>query len=363
VELVAQPFDPAAGRVTGTTRHIVDRVQQAGFNSFFDASQTGVLVFEPGNQAPNVSQLAWFDRTGKQLAFIGTPAVHYDLRLSHDARRLASSAGVPKSEIWVDDLLRGVRMRLTFDPETDNGNPVWSPDGSTLLFSTLRGSKAGVGIFRKASNGSREQELFLSSDNPAREAWATDWSRDGPFLLFSRGDMANATEAEIWALLLMGERKPTLFLHAAAAAFDAQFSPDGRWVAYVSRESGSYEVYVTSFDPAKVLNGAGAVRAGKWQISSDGGTTPRWRGDGKELFYITPGNAIMSVEVKGQGESFNIGRSQRLFVGPSNPFASTYDVTPDGRRFVMSTVPEQQEAPLTLVFNWTARVRTTSPVN
>jgi eukaryotic-like serine/threonine-protein kinase len=359
-ELFAQPFDPAAGLVTGTARRIVDHVQQAGFNAFFDASQNGVLVFEPGNQATNVTQLAWFDRTGKKLALIGTPAVHYDLRLSPDAHRLASSAGVPKSEIWVDDLLRGVRMRLTFDPETDNGDPVWSPDGNTLLFSTLRGSKAGVGIFRKASNGSGEQELFLSSDKPDREAWATDWSRDGRFLLFSRGDMANYSEGDIWVLPLIGEKKAIQFLHPAGGSFDAQFSPDGRWVAYVSRESGSFEVYVTSFDPAKVLNRDAAVRAGKWQISNDRGTTPRWRRDGKELFYMDPGNTIISVEVKGQGQSFEVGRSQRLFVAPANPFASTYDVTPDGQRFVMSTSPEEEEVSLSFVLNWTARLRTTS---
>src|SRR5262249_21524202 len=127
-DLVAQPFDPGAGRLTGTTRHIADRIQQDAFDAFFDVSQSGVLIFEPASQAPNVTQLAWFDRTGKRLAIIGTPAIHYDLRLSPDGRRLASSAGAPKSEIWVDDLVRGVRMRLTFDPETDNGDPVWSPD-------------------------------------------------------------------------------------------------------------------------------------------------------------------------------------------------------------------------------------------
>jgi Tol biopolymer transport system component len=249
-------------------------------------------------------------------------------------------------------------MRLTFDPETDNGIPVWSPDGKSLLFSTLRGSKAGVGIFRKDSNGAGRAELVLSSDRPNREAWATDWSRDGRFLLFSRGGMANSAEADIWVLPLTGERKPILFLRAAAAAYDAQFSPDGRWVAYTSRESGIPEVYVAPLDPAKLLNGGtGGTPAGKWQVSSNGGSVPRWRRDGKELFYIGPENSIMAVEVEGRGASFNVGQSQRLFVAPVSPFDSTYDVAPDGQRFVISASPEEESPPLVLMFNWTARAQ------
>jgi len=262
--------------LTGTARPIADQVQQWAFDSFFDASQNGVLIYEPTTREPAETQLTLLDRSGKRLAFIGVPAIHYDLRFSPDGRRLASSAGAPKSEMWVDDLERGVRMRLTFDPDTDNGIPVWSPDGSRLLFSTLRGSKAGVGIFQKASSGAGGEELLLTSDRPDREAWATDWSRDGRFVLFSRGDMANSSEADVWVLPLTGERKPILFLHAAAAAYDAQFSPDGRCVAYTSRESGRPEVYVVPFDAAKILNAASTdrVSGGKWQISSDEGTTP-----------------------------------------------------------------------------------------
>jgi serine/threonine protein kinase len=357
--LVAQPFEPGRGQLTGTARPIVDQVQQWAFDSFFDASQNGVLIYEPTTREPAETQLALLDRSGKRLAFIGVPAIHYDLRFSPDGRRLASSAGAPKSEMWVDDLERGVRMRLTFDPDTDNGVPVWSPDGSRLLFSTLRGSKAGVGIFQKASSGAGGEELLLASDRPDREAWATDWSRDGRFVLFSRGDMANSSEADVWVLPLTGERKPILFLHAAAAAYDAQFSPDGRWVAYTSRESGRPEVYVVPFEAAKILNAASTdhVSGGKWQISGDEGTTPRWRRDGKELFYIS-GNTITAAEVEGKGASLLVGRSRPLFVAPVSPFALTFDVTPDGQRFVMSTAPEQEELPLVLMLNWTAKLPT-----
>lgn len=354
--VMAQPFEPRTGQFTGTSRPVVEQVQQGPFTSFFDASQNGILIYEPNTRTPTATQLSWYDRTGKKLSPIGVPAIHFDLRLSPDGHRLASSAGGPKSEIWVDDLDRGVRMRLTFDPETDNGIPVWSPDGKYLLFSTLLGSKAGVGIFRKAANGAGGLEMLLPTDRPDREAWATDWSRDGRFVLFSRGGLANGSNADIWMLPLTGERKPRLFLHAAATTFDGQFSPDGRWVAYTTRESGRNEVYVVPFDASKLQSGVGAEGApgGKWQISSEGGQVPRWRKDGKELYYLGLDNAITAVEVDGSGVSFSVGRSQRLFVAPVNPFASTFDVAPDGQRFVMSASPEEEEPPLILMVNWTA---------
>jgi serine/threonine protein kinase len=357
--LVAQAFNPDSGIVTGTARPIAEQIGRGAFLTFFDASQNGVLVYQPAAHAATETRLAWYDSGGKRLSFISVPAVHFDLRLSPDAGKLASSVGNPKSEIWVDDLRRGVRMRLTFDPETDKGIPVWSPDGNRILYGTLRGSKAGVGIYEKASSGAGSEELLLPSDRPDREAWATDWSRDGRFVLFSRGDMANALDGEIWVLPLVGDRRPRLFLHAAAAAYDGQFSPDGRWVAYTSRESGRPEVYVVPFDASKFLNGAtsNSFPAGKWQISSDSGSVPRWRGDGKELFYIGPGNTLMAAEVAGKGTSFEVGRSQSLFAAPVSPFAISYDVTPDGKRFVMSVAPDEENLPLTLMSNWTTKLK------
>jgi Tol biopolymer transport system component len=345
--------------LSGTARSVVDQVQHGAFTSLFDVSQNGVLIYEPATRAPLETQLAWYDRSGKRLAAIGAPGIYPDLRLSPDAGRLAASAGAPKSEMWVHDLVRGVSMRLTFDPETDNGIPVWSPDGRTLLYSTLRGSKAGVGIFRKASNGAGSQELLLPSDRPEREAWVTDWSRDGRYLLFCRGGMVNNSDADIWVLPITDKKKPVPFLHAAATAYDAQFSPDGRWVAYTSRESGRPEIYVVSFDPATLAVSEDTAKpsSGKWQISSDGGSAPRWRRDGKELFYVSLDRTIMAVAVEGKGASFNVGHSQRLFAAPLAPFSAPYDVAPDGQRFVMSAAPEEDEPPLVLMLNWTARLQ------
>jgi Tol biopolymer transport system component len=358
--VVAQPFDPHTGQLTGSPEPVTDQVQQSSFGPLFDVSGNGVLIYAPAVSLATQPAwfLAWFDRTGKRLSNIGAPGSHYDLRLSPDGRKLAASGGdARQSEIWVDDLARGVRMRLTLEPDADNGIPVWSPDASTLLFSRTVASKAGVGIFRKASNGAGDQQLVLPSDRPDREAWATDWSRDGRFLLFSRGGMSNSTDADIWVLPMTGEKKPVPFLRTKGSAFDAQFSPDGRWVAYTSTESGRREVYVVSFDGAKVLSGAGGAPAGKWLISSDGGMGSRWRRDGKELFYLGLDNSITAVEVESKGNSFNVGRSQVLFVAPVNPFSRTYDVSPDGQRFVMSASPGEEELPLVLMQNWTARLK------
>jgi eukaryotic-like serine/threonine-protein kinase len=232
---------------------------------------------------------------------------------------------------------------------------VWSPDGNRILYSTLRGSKAGIGIFQKASNGTGGDDLLLPSDRPDREVWATDWSHDGRFVLFSRGDLFNNTEAEIWVLPLTGDKQPKLFVRAAAAAYDAHFSPDGKWVAYTSRESGTPQVYVVPFQAARFLS-SGATSSslgGKWQISSAGGSVPRWRGDGSELFYVVDNN-MMAVEVEGNG--FQVGRTRSLFVAPSSPFPLTYDASRDGKRFVMA-VPDEENLPLVLVFNWTGRTR------
>jgi hypothetical protein len=155
---------------------------------------------------------------------------------------------------------------------------------------------------------------------------------------------------------LTGKADPIPFLHATSA-YDAQFSPDGRWVAYTSWGSGQSQIYVVPFEPTKLLEKDVAPFAGKWQISIEEGRTPRWRRDGKELFYIDAQEAIMAVEVSGKGRGFEVGRSRRLFTAPPHPFGATYDVTPDGQRFIWSTFPEGDASSLVLMVNWTARIQ------
>ncbi len=257
----------------------------------------------------------------------------------------------------MDELARGVRMRLTNNPGTDHGVLVWSPDGSRILFSALRG-KARLGIYQKPSNGAGGEELLLPAGTSDPHVWPTSWSRDGEFILYSRGDFYGPTHAEIWVLPLAGGGKPRLFVKTPVAAFDGQFSPDGRWVAYISKESGREEVYIVPFEAAKVINtGTGSVTSpgGKWQISPSGGFSPRWRRDGKEIFYLGPDNQMMAAEVEARGNSFEARKAQPLFKTPVAPDAAPYDVTADGKRFVIISMSNPNK-PLTLVVNWTARL-------
>jgi eukaryotic-like serine/threonine-protein kinase len=304
--------------------------------------------------------LIWFDRTGKNLSTAGEVGDYFDVRLSPDGSRLAANAGYPagspNSEIWVEELARGVRMRLTIDPETDHGVPVWSPDGKTLLFDVFSGM-ARMGIYRKSSNGVGGEELLLPA-NSTVPIWPTSWSRDGRFILYTRG--LALVQEEIWVLPVAGDRKPRLFVQAPVAAYDGQFSSNGQWVAYTSKESGREQIYVVPFDAARILNTTpGSVvtsGADKWQISASGGRFPRWRGDGKEIFYLSSDNQIMAAEVEEQGNSIRVRPAQALFRAAVAPSYSPYDVTPDGKKFVINTLSEPS-TPLTLVVNWTANLK------
>ena len=357
--LMEQAFDPERGQLKGDPHPVAERVVENEIgHAFYDASENGLLIYQQGVGRAGGRRLRWFDRAGKELDFIGEMGAYCDLRLSPDGRKLAFNAGDPNSEIWVDDLARGVGMRLTFDPDTDHGVPVWSPDGSRILFGALTG-KARKGIYQKPSNGAGAEQLLLASEPSDTQVCPTSWSSDGRFILYSRGDLYSLTQDDIWVLPLAGDHKPRPFVQAPAAAYDGQFSPDARWVAYTSKESGREEVYVVPFDAAKVLNtGAGPANVstgGRWQISASGGHSPRWRRDGKEIFYLSPDNQMMAVGVEERGNSIEVQRVQPLFRTTVAAFFSPYDVTPDGKKFVINTANVQNN-PLTLVVNWTARL-------
>ena len=201
----------------------------------------------------------WFDRTGKNQGVTSEPGDYWDVRLSPDGRKLASDAGSPNSEIWVDDLMRALRMRLTIDSDTDHSIPVWSPDGNSIAFAVMTGKVPG-GIYQKYSNGEGVEELLLA--NADKRIWPTSWSRDGRFILYSR-QVASQEDYEIWLLPMAGDRRPRPIVQAAARAYDGQFSPDGRWMAYTSEESGRGEVYVVPFETGRVLNtGPGPASSG-----------------------------------------------------------------------------------------------------
>ena len=346
--LMAQPFDARRLALSGDPFPIAEQIQIQGTppNGVFSVSENGVLAYQTGT-ATGGSQLNWFDRTGKQIGRLGDAATYYDLELSSDGKRASVSVEDQKGrDIWVYDIARGLRTRFTFDA-ADELTSLWSPDGSRIVFNSRR--KQHLDLYQKASSGDGSEEVLLE-DNA--DKYPMSWSADGKFIMYvSNGGFTSSTGDDIFVLPLSGDRKPFPFLNTKFNEGAPQFSPDGRWVAYQSDESGKNDVYVAPF------RGPG----GKWQISTGGGSNPRWRQDGTEIFYQAPDNKLMAAAVNGKGGSFEVGAVKPLFqTRPSTGFRYNYfyHVFPDGQRFLVNTAPEQAaSAPITVVLNWQAGLK------
>jgi Tol biopolymer transport system component len=343
--LMAQRFDPDRLALVGDAVPLAEQIQTeiASAVAVFAASETGVLTYQMGGEGVG-SSLFWRDRAGKQTGPLGDPAAYMDVRLSSDRQKAAVSildVRVGPPDIWIYDVSRGLRSRFTFDPAADRW-PIWSPDGTRVAFSSNR--KGQFNLYVRSYAGSGVEELILESE---RDKILSDWSADGRYLLFeARGDPT--TQSDVWALPLTGDRKPITVLQTSFRESGAVFSPDGRWIAYTSDESGRAEVYVAPFP------GPGR----KWQVSSGGGTLPRWSGTGREIFFNGAGERIMAAEVSAHGDTFEVGRTQPLFQIRVLAIGSVYDVTPDGQRFLVNTANETQiSVPMTLVVNWPAALR------
>jgi DNA-binding winged helix-turn-helix (wHTH) protein/Tol biopolymer transport system component len=367
--LMAQPLDEKNLELTGDAVRIAERVEFDPLNveADFSVSENGVLVFVTG--APTLGQLVWFDRDGKQVEKLGEPGRVSNPRISPDGKRVAAQIVNPEvgtSEIWVYDLARNARTRLTSNVESDT-NPVWSPDGRRIVFSSNRKDYRKFDIYQKDASGLvNEEVLFESDDSEAPQSW----SSDGRFVAYAKNPPSVSSLTEIWVLPLIGEGKPFPFLQAERFSHRwPQFSPDGRFIAYVSYESVKDQVCVTSFPE----------RGFKQQVSTDGGWLPRWRGDGKELFFLVGGAShhypvalagkMMAAEVKSNGSSLDIGNARPLF--DAHPWfdanlssiqtgfwqGTVYDVTPDGQRFLIIIPGEATPASINLVVNWTADLK------
>ncbi|MEP6707320.1 MAG: protein kinase [Pyrinomonadaceae bacterium] len=344
--LMAQPFDAKRLEATADAFSIAEQIQTpAGLTmgGIFSVSENGVLAYQTG-AAIGGSQLTWFDRSGKPLSVLGDLALYSNLRLSPDGKRLTVNITDPQtglSDIWLYEVARGLKTRFTFDPSEERG-AVWSPDGSRIVFASNR--KGNFDLYQKATSVVGSEELLLESN---ANKFASSFSPDGRFLLHSTADPK--AKLDLWVLPLEGDRKPFPYLTTEFAETAGQFSPNGRWIAYSSDESGRNEIYVAPF-PSPV---------GKRQISTAGGSAPKWRGDGKEIFYRAAENKLMAVEVNGEGASLEVGAVWALFEARPGGPGNVYDVTADGQRFLVNTALEQKapSAPITLVINWTADLK------
>jgi Tol biopolymer transport system component len=272
--------------------------------------------------------------------------------LSPDGTRAAFNRGFdatdPNTSLWLLDFSKGTTTRLTFgSPHTEA--PIWSPDGKRIIFASS--PNGSFDLYEKLASGAEDEQLLLKS---SENKFPSSVSRDGRFLLYFVID-SKTSKFGLWVLPLEGDKKPFPFLHTGFNEVDGHFSPDGHWVAYVSDESGRYEVYVRRFsgDAAVSPSGEGA----KWQVSYEGGWEPRWRADGKELYYTTLDGKVMVVGVN-TNTVFEAAPVKLLFQAPLEASRTTGDHTADGKRFLFLTSPEQAaQTPFTVVLNWQAALK------
>jgi serine/threonine protein kinase/Tol biopolymer transport system component len=343
--LMAQSFDPNKMTLSGEPAAIADGVDSyAGRNyGLFSVSNTGTLVYRGGTGAQTV--LTWFDEQGNPAGTLGDPGDYANPAISPDGSRVAVALGpTPSRDIWILDVARGTSTRFTFDPASDD-NPAWTPDGKNIAFSSNRGGQ--LDLYIKPADGSGEEKLLLKTD----EAKIVDrWTKDGRFLLFT--STGPKTGLDMWALPFPAEAKPVPLLQTQFAEGLARVSPDGRWLAYTSTESSLADVYVRPFAP-EAPAGSGA----KWLVSKGGGVRPIWRPDGKELFYISPGTQVMGVDID-TSKGFQAGTPKRMFIAPSTALAQSWDLSPDGKRFLFAAPPGSgRVVPFTVVLNWAAGLK------
>ena len=351
--LMAQSFDAGRLQLTGEPIAVAEQLGSSGFHGFFSVSPSGALAYRTGAQAAGF-QLTWFDRQGKTQGTFGDLSSDRGIALSADGTRAAVRDGNATSpgDIWTLDFARGVRTRFTFR-QSPGSAPVWSPDGSRIAFAA--GNLEDT-LYEKASSGAGdEKELFKKS---GEIKIPTSWSRDGRFLLYNTLTVPK-TGQDLWVLPLEGDRKSVLLLGTEFNEREGSFSPDMRWIAYTSSESGRPEVYVRPFTAsgASGSSGAPSFGQGKWQISKDGGGLAKWRADGKELIFRAPNGSPMAVDVTTTGAAFQAGVPKQLFA--LTPNVGDWDVTADGKRFLAAVPPVQQTAqtPITVVLNWEAGLK------
>jgi Tol biopolymer transport system component len=334
--LMAQRFDESHLRLVGNPTPIAEQLgRDYIFNSAYSVSENGTLVAHNGGVSTSV--VTWYDRDGKPANVLGTDNFNV-IRFSPDGRTLAASIydNSGGEDIWLFDLVRGVRTRFTFGPGLSD-DPVWSPDGKMIAFDSNR--TGTYALYQKPSNGTQKEQVIFA--DPAVK-FTTSWSPDGKYVLFDRIDPQAKGKTSIWVLPTFGDHKAFSLISTDFNNTYSQFSPDGRWVAYDSNESGKDEIYAVAFPNATA----------RFQISTAGGGNPQWRGDGKELYYTDADNKIMAVDVASRGDSLEIGTPHALWQPRLEPVNPPYAATTDGKRFLANELPLQSTSQLTITFNW-----------
>jgi serine/threonine protein kinase len=339
--LVAQAFDARRLQLSGDPVPIAEQIRYTASSGIaaFSVSETGALTFVTRESNPR-SQMIWVDRAGKQLSVLGDPDWYgNDVELSPDGKRAAVAVADQSgktSDIWLYDVTSGLRTRFTFDPANE-WTPIWSADGTRIVFNSNR--KGHFDLYQKPSSGAGAEEVLVEN---GFEKHPSSWSPDGRHLLYAEQSQG----FDLWVLPLSGERKAFPFIKSPFIELYGRYSPDGRWIAYNSNESGRDEVYVAPF-PASV---------GKWQVSKAGGAFPRWRDDGREIFYFSMDNKLMAAAVNGTASSFEVGNVKQLFEARA---VQGYAVSHDGQRFLIISALGQTASPgpVQVILNWTSLLK------
>jgi serine/threonine protein kinase/Tol biopolymer transport system component len=339
-QLMAQPFDPASAKLSGEARSVAKGIMNDFTTWHMDASahENGLLLYGVGGSAD--WQLVWADRSGKQTDLVADGLTNLQgASISPQGDRIALVLDNGIADVWVLDLPRNVRTRLTFGP-VSNATPVWSPDGKWIAYSSDRNGQAN--ILRKLADGSGGEEILL---NDSAFLISVAWSHDGKYILYGRG---SAGIEEYSVLPLDGDRKPRIVVPRAQGVTlsGATFSPDSKWLAYASSESGAPEVYVVGFDG----------QPGRWQVSSNGGRGPRWSADGSQILYLGRENNLLATDVAESGGTLNIGSTRELISRWISPDIF-FDVSPDGKRILLDRVSQQVGESITVLTNFTSAVK------